>query len=127
MSTAQEKCLFHRLGGSAAISDMVRDLYDRMVVHPHIWYYWKARSPEDRSAEGQRFVEVVLASLNTGTGGNPAVPQGHDEKVAYAEMGIGLVEWRIFVDLAAESVDRFGLDDRDKEELFSLLTKPVPR
>ena len=51
MDTVQEAGLFYRLGGSTAIADMVSDLYDRMVVHPHIWYYWKGRSPENRSAE----------------------------------------------------------------------------
>lgn len=117
MSTAQEACLFYRLGGSDAITDIVGYLYDRMVVHPHIWYYWKGRSPEDRSAECQRFVEVVSAAA-----GEPKALQAHEAKVAYAGLGIGLVEWRIFVELAAESVDRFVLDDREKEELFSLLT-----
>ena len=122
MSTAQEACLFDRLGGSAAITDIVGYLYDRMVVHPHIWYYWKGRSPEDRSAECRRFVEVVAAALKTRTGGGPEALQSHEAKVAHAGLGIGLVEWRIFVELAAESVDRFVLDDREKEELFSLLT-----
>ncbi len=117
MSTAQEACLFYRLGGSDAITDIVGYLYDRMVVHPHIWYYWKGRSPEYRSAECQRFVEVVSA-----TAGEPKALQAHEANGAYAGLGIGLVEWRIFVELAAESVDRFVLDDREKEELFSLLT-----
>ena len=96
---------------------MVSDLYDRMVVHPHIWYYWKGRSPENRSSEHQRFVELVSASA-----GGPAVPQGHGSNGPYAGLGIGMVEWRIFVDLAAESVDRYGLGDREKEDLFCLLT-----
>ena len=117
MSTAQEARLFDRLGGSAAIADMVGDLYDRMVVHQHIWYYWKGRSAEDRSAERQRFTEVLSASA-----GGLEAPQGHKGNSAYAGLGIGLVEWRIFVELAAESADRYGLDDREKEELFSLLT-----
>ncbi len=92
MSTAQEACLFYRLGGSDAIADMVSALYDRMVVHPHIWYYWKGRSPEDRSAECQRFVEVVAAAA-----GGPKALQAHEAKVAYAGLGIGLVEWRILL------------------------------
>ena len=117
MSTAQEACLFYLLGGSDAIIDIVGDLYDRMVVHPHIWYYWKGRSPEDRSAECQRFVEVVSASA-----GGPKALQAHETNGAHAGLGVGLVEWRIFVELAAESVDRFVLDDGEKEELFSLLT-----
>ena len=121
MSTAQEAGLFDPLGGSATIPDMVSHLYYRMVVHPHIWYYWKGHSPEERSAECQRFVELVSASLKSRTGGGPVGPQGHREKVAYPGPGIGLVEWRIFVELAAESAERFGSDDGEKEELFSLL------
>ncbi len=117
MSTAQETWLYRRLSGGGVIADMVNDLYDRMVVHPHIWYYWKGRSPEERSSERQRFVELVSSSV-----GGMAVPQDREAKVDNAAPGISLVEWRIFVELAAEAVDRFGLEDGEKEELFSLLT-----
>ena len=91
-----------------------------MLAHSHIWYYWKGRSWEDRLAESQRFAGLVSASTK-----GSAISPNHQANGANAQMAIGMVEWRIFVELAAEAADRFGFTDADKDALFSRLTTTI--
>ena len=118
MTTLMEKSLYERLGGYNAIAEVVSDLYDRMLNDPHIWYYWKGHSTDSRATECRLYTDLVCASA-----GGPVIFQVQGTKITYKGLGISKVEWEFFVNLAAETVDQSGLTEREKEELFSLLTR----
>ena len=118
MTTLVEESFYERVGGYNAIARVVSDLYDRMLKDPHIWYYWKGRSTDSRATECRLYTDLVCASA-----GGPAIFQVQDMKTTYTGLGISKVEWEFFVNLAAETVDQSRLTEREKEELFSLLTR----
>jgi hemoglobin len=118
MTTLLENSLYERLGGYNAIAGVIRDLYDRMLSDPHIWYYWKGRSTDSKATECRLYIDLVCASA-----GGPFTFQDLDVKTTYKGLGISNVEWEFFIYLAAETLDQSRLNDREKEELFSLLTR----
>jgi hemoglobin len=118
MTTLVEKSLYERLGGYNAIAGVISDLYSRMLSNPHIWYYWKGRSADSNATECRLFIDLVCASA-----GGPVIFQRPDVKTTYKGLGISNVEWEFFVNLAAETLDQSRLNDRQQEELFSLLTR----
>ena len=118
MATLAEKSLYERLGGYNAIAKIISDLYDRMLGHPYIWYYWKGRSADGEATECRLFTDFVCISA-----GRPDIYPDGDMKPAYQGLGISKVEVSVFVGLAGETLVRSGLKEREQEELFSLLTK----
>ena len=117
MTTVAENSLYERLGGYNAIAGIISNLYDRMVTDPQVWYYWKGHSSDNKATECRLFTDLVCAS-----GGGPVIFQILDMKTTHQGLGISKVEWEFFVPLAAEALDQSKLNDREKEELFSLLT-----
>jgi len=118
MTTVAENSLYERLGGYEAIAGIISSLYDRMLSHPLIWYYWKGLNDTSKAAECRLFSDLVCAST-----GAPDILQGDHMKDSYEGLGISKVERGVFVCLAAETAIESRLKERDQEELFSLLTR----
>jgi DNA-binding CsgD family transcriptional regulator/truncated hemoglobin YjbI len=118
MTTLLEKSLYERVGGHGVIAKIIGNLYDRMLSDPHIWYYWKGRSTDSKATECRLYIDLVCA-----VAGGPVIFQGPDMKTTYKGLGISNVEWEFFINLAAETLDQSRINDRQKEELFSLLTR----
>jgi DNA-binding CsgD family transcriptional regulator/truncated hemoglobin YjbI len=118
MTTLLEKSLYERVGGREAIARIVTELYDRMLSHPLIWYYWKGLNDASKAAECRLFSDLVCASAEA-----PDILQGGHMKDSYEGLGISNVERGVFVCLAAEAVLQARLKERDQEGLFSLLTR----
>lgn len=118
MTTLVQKSSYERLGGYDVIAGVISDLYDRMLHDPHTWYYWKGHTSDSKAAERRLFTDLVCAAA-----GGPVIFQAQDLKTAYKGLGISKVEWELFIGLSAEIVLQSKLKEREKEELFSLLTK----
>lgn len=118
MTTLAEKSLYERLGGHAAIARIIEDLYERMLRDYRVWYYWKGHSDERKGAERGFFIDLVCGSAR----GLGASHDG-DLQPAHAPLGLSGVEWWVFVELAAQALDQSSLNEREKEELFSLLAR----
>jgi DNA-binding CsgD family transcriptional regulator/truncated hemoglobin YjbI len=113
-----EKSLYERVGGKGVIAKIISDLYDRMLLDPHTWYYWKGHSNDSKAIERRHFTDLVCA-----TAGGPVIFQTQELQTAFKALGISKVEWEFFIDRSAEALDQSRLSDREKEELFSLLTR----
>jgi len=107
----------HEWLGYDVINGIISDLYDRMLGDYRIWYYWKGHSHERTAAERRLFLDFVWAYA-----GGPVASSASDMNTAHEPLGIGQVEWWVFVDLAAEALEQSGLGDREKEELFFALS-----
>ncbi|MFQ6029652.1 MAG: LuxR C-terminal-related transcriptional regulator, partial [Dehalococcoidia bacterium] len=58
-----------------------------------------------------------------GVGQRPTRLPEPGDKADHNGLGVGKVEWEVFVDLAAATLVQSGLDEREQENLFSLLSK----
>lgn len=116
MTVQSEKPLYERLGGYDGIARVIGGLYERLLTHPHTWYYWKGRTSDRNSDERRLFAELVCASA-----GSPAASQDRKANAGYAGLGLSQVEWRFFVDSAGETLNQTELGEWEQEELFCLL------
>ena len=118
MTASARKPLYHRLGGYNAIASVVKELYGRMVNDSHVWYHWKGLSTESIATESRRFTELVCAAA----GKHGASPR-QDATKGQTSLGISNVEWEYFVNLAADTLDKSGLAEKEREELFSMMAR----
>ena len=110
--------LYQCLGEREAIAWVVRGLYCRLTSGSDSWYHWKGRTRAQRETELRSFTHLVCAAAGGGGGGGAVVCEG-----LVAGLDIKNVQWRTFVDLAAETLDEAGLGDKQKEQFFSVLTR----
>lgn len=117
MTTSTDRSLYQRAGGYVKVAGIIGDLYNRMLSHHQTWYYWKGCGPASRETEQRLFTELVCACA----GAPPAAPVGHEE-AGRKGLGIGKVEPGLFAGLAAETLAQSGLQERELDDLFCLLT-----
>jgi DNA-binding CsgD family transcriptional regulator len=118
MATLAEESLIERLGGHNAVAQIIGDLYDRMLHHHQTWYYWKGCSTDSKTTEQRLFIDLVCGSAEGQT-----THQSRDVTATREGFGISKVELGVFVGLAAETLVQSRLDEREKEELFLVLTR----
>jgi DNA-binding CsgD family transcriptional regulator len=118
MTTSTEQSLYERLGRYNKVAEIISDLYGRMLSHYQTWYYWKGCNADSRATEKQLFIDLVCVSA-----GGPVTLKGRDMELKHEGLGISKVELGIFVGLAAETLGQSRLEEREKEELFSVLTR----
>ena len=118
MATLAEKSLYERVVGHSAVAEIISDLYDRILSHHQTWYYWKGCSTDSKATEQRLFIDLVCDCA-----GRPITNQGPDIKPIHEVLGISRVEMGVFVGLAAETLVQSRLEDRENDELFSVLTR----
>lgn len=118
MTDIATKSLYQILGGRQAIAGVVSSLYDRLTSDSDSWYHWKGRTPAERETESRSFTDLVCIAA-----GGPAMSENPETENSNAGLDIKNVQWRTFVNLAAETLDEAGLDDEEKEQFYSALTR----
>ncbi|HEU0020808.1 MAG TPA: LuxR C-terminal-related transcriptional regulator [Dehalococcoidia bacterium] len=118
MTTSIEHSLYDRLGGRNAVAEIISGLYGRMLSHHQTWYYWKGCSANSKITEQQLFIDLVCVFA-----GGPTTNQSDDMKPASKGLGISKVEMGFFVGLATETLLQSSLEERERDELFSVLTR----
>ena len=118
MTTSTQRSLYERLGGYNKVAEIISDLYDRMSRHHQTWYYWKGCNADSKATEKQLFIDLVCVSA-----GGPVTLQSHDMEPKHEGLGISKVEWGVFVGLSAETLVQSRLEEREKEELFSVMAR----
>ena len=118
MAIRTESALYQRLGGRQMVTDIVRDLYGRLVSDHRTWYYWKGSDVERRAAEERLFTDRVCFCI-----GEPIGDASHNSTPSDQRLTIGKTAWGAFVGLAGETLLSSALEGAEKEELFSALTR----
>ena len=108
--------LYQRLGGQEGITGVVNGLYDRLTSGPDSWFHWKGRTDAHRESEAQSFTHLVCAAA-----GGPVKSKSSEPN----DVGLDIkhVQWRTFVNLAAETLDAAGLGDKKMDQFFAILAK----
>ena len=118
MSTndAQDKSLYHRLGGYDAICAATDDLLGRVLNDPQISGYWKGLNTEGKRRARQQLVDFMASAA-----GGPAYYIGADMKAAHAGMGISEADWVVLIEHATAMLNHLDVAAREQGEVLGFL------
>jgi len=108
--------LYNRLGGYDALAAFTDDFLGRATNDPVIVPFFKGLTPP----ELQRIRQHLVDQLCNATGG-PCFYPGRDMKTAHAEMEITPAVWNAFTGHLNETVARFKIGDRERNELVAII------
>jgi hemoglobin len=112
---AAEKSLYLRLGGYDAIAAVVDDFVPRLATDPQLAPFFAGHSQDTL----QRIRQHVVDQLCQATGG-PCIYTGRDMKTAHHGLGITGAQWDLSVTHLVESLDKYKVPAREKQELLSI-------
>ncbi|HWX41318.1 MAG TPA: group 1 truncated hemoglobin [Blastocatellia bacterium] len=117
-TNAQSKdSLYKRLGGYDAIAAVSDDFILRLATDKQLGRFFVGLSADSQ----KRVRQLVVDQLCAATGG-PCVYIGRSMKTAHAGLGITNSDWDVSVKHLVESLDKFKVPKREKDELLGALT-----
>ena len=109
--------LYKRLGGYDALAAVTDDFIGRLAHDPELAHFFAGHS----TASLQHIRQLIVDQLCTATGG-PCVYIGQDMKTAHAGLGISESDWNASVNHLIETLDKFGVPKKEREEVLGLLS-----
>jgi hemoglobin len=113
--------LFVRLGGEAGIGAFTDDFLGRATNDPMIVPFFRGLT----TADLQRIRQHVYELLCSATGG-PCKYSGKDMKTTHKDMEINNDVWNAFTGHLNETVTRFNIQDRERNELVVIVASLKP-
>jgi hemoglobin len=110
---AQEKSLFDRLGGQAAVSAVVDEFAGIVLKDERI-------NKKFAKSDANRLVTNLKAFVCKATGG-PCEYTGRDMKTAHKNMGVTEGEFNALVEDLVKALDKYKVPDKEKNELLGAL------
>ena len=108
-----EKSLFERLGGSGAITAVVKDFRDRCGGDSRI-------NAKFARTDMARLTTMLIDQVSEASGG-PATYTGRDMKTTHAEMGVTTGEFNALVEDLVATLNKFGVGKAEQDELLDIL------
>lgn len=113
--------LYKRLGGYDAIAAVTDDFIGRLATDKKLSKFFVGLSDNSKARVRQHVVDLICA-----TTGGPCVYLGQDMKTAHKGLNITEAEWQASVDDFTATLDKFGVKQRERDELFAILNKVKP-
>jgi len=108
--------LYKRLGGYDALAAVTDDFIMRLATDKQLGRFFVGASKDSQ----KRIRQLVLDQLCAATGG-PCVYIGRSMKTAHEGLGITERDWDVSVKHLIESLDKFKVGKREKDELLTAL------
>jgi len=106
--------LYKRLGGYDAIAAVSDDFVVRLVTDKQIGRFLVGLSDSSKARLRQNFVDLVCQAT-----GGPCVYVGRDMKTSHKGLGITGSDWDLSVKLFVETLDKFKVPQKEKDELLA--------
>jgi hemoglobin len=113
--------LYKRLGGYDAIAAVSDDFVVRLVTDKQIGRFLVGLSDSSKSRLRQNFVDFVCQAT-----GGPCVYVGRDMKTSHKGLGITGADWDLSVKLFVETLDKFKVPQKEKDELLAAVASLKP-
>ena len=113
--------LYQRLGGYDAIAAVTDEFIGRLATDKKLSKFFVGLSDNSKARVRQHVVDLICA-----TTGGPCVYLGQDMKTAHKGLNITEVEWQASVDDFNATLDKFGVKQKERDELFAILNKVKP-
>ncbi len=114
---AQDKKLYHRLGGYDAIAAVVDDFVGRLAGDPSLGRFFKGHSTDSVKKIRQHVVDQICEAS-----GGPCYYIGRSMKASHAGMGISEADWDASVKHLVATLDKFKVPQAEKDELLSVVS-----
>ncbi len=111
--------LYERLGGVYAIAAVVDDFIDRIMDDPRLNANPKVNEAHHRVSRAG-FKYLVTEQVCQATGG-PQRYTGRSMVASHAHLDITDQEWLAFLDDFRKSLDKFGVPEAERKELFAIV------
>jgi hemoglobin len=108
--------LYRRLGGYDGIAAFVDDFLGRATNDPAIVPFFRGLTTADLQRIRQHVVDLLCSAA-----GGPCFYPGRDMKTVHAQMEITNDVWNAFTGHLNESVARFRIADRERNELVEIV------
>ena len=105
--------LFERLGGTGAVTAVVKDFRDRYGGDARI-------NAKFARTDMARLTSMLIDQVSEATGG-PAKYTGRDMKTAHVDMGVTTGEFNALVEDLVATLNKFGVGKREQDELLGIL------
>ena len=114
---AQQKSLYERVGGYDALAAVVDDFVGRLVADKQFEKFFAGHSIDSK----KRIRQHILDQFCAATGG-PCVYTGREMKTTHAGLGITEADWNAAAKHLTESLDKFKVPEKEKNELLAFVT-----
>jgi hemoglobin len=112
----QEKSLYDRLGGYNAIAAVADDFIGRLVADKKLAKFFGGHGDDSKKRIRQHLVDQICNAT-----GGPCVYTGRDMKLTHAGLGITNAEWDAGVKHLADTLDKFKVAAKEKDEVLALV------
>jgi hemoglobin len=113
---AQEASLYERLGGYAAISAVVDDFAPKLFSDPVVGARFFGMSADSREGFRQKNKNLVCNVT-----GGPCKIISRPAAVAHGGLGIKASEFNIVVQHLVDTLNKFEVPEKEKEELLAII------
>lgn len=113
---ADDKSLYHRLGGYDAIAAVSDEFIARLAADDQEQRFFIGFSNDSKARIRQLLIDLVCKSS-----GGPCAYVGRDMKTAHAGSGITKADWDRSLKILGEVLNKFKVPDKEQQELAALL------
>jgi len=113
---AKEATLYERLGGYEAIQSLLTDFHLRLKQDPQLGRFWKYRGTDGKERELQLLVDYVCYHT-----GGPVHYSGRDMGTTHIGMMISQSDWKIFIKLLKESLNKYHVKSHEQKEVLDFI------
>jgi hemoglobin len=113
----QKKSLYQRLGGYDALAAVTDDFITRLATDKELSKFFVGLNNESKKRVREHVIDLLCAAT-----GGPCIYLGQDVKTAHKGLGITQEDWDISVRHLVESLDKFKVGKREKDELLTALS-----
>lgn len=115
------KSLYQRMGGYDVIAGVVDDFINQLKADPAFKRFGGGRAMDSLKRTRQLVVDQICMLA-----GGPCIYIGRDMKTAHAGLQITDKEWDLSINMFKNSLDKFKVQGREKQEFIAMLQKLKP-
>jgi hemoglobin len=113
----QQKSLYQRLGGYDALAAVTDDFIGRLATDPQLKRFFMGHNKEGLTRIRQHIIDFLCVAT-----GGPCAYTGQDMKTAHTGLGITEDDWNITVKHLVETLDKFKVPDKEKNEVLTAVS-----
>jgi len=107
------KSLYLRLGGYDTITSLTKDFHHRLKNDSQLGRFWAYRGTDGLDRELKLLVDFICAKA-----GGPVFYAGRDMPTTHIGMKISESDWKIFMNLLKESLEKFKIHKQEQMDVI---------
>ena len=113
---SEEKSLYQRLGGYDSVAAVSKDFHVRLKNDHQLGRFWAYRGTDGLERELQLLIDFVCFSTD-----GPIMYTGRDMPTTHIGMKISESDWKVFMVLLQETLDKFKLHQAEQNDVITFM------